>query len=605
MNENAATGHAFISYVREDAAEVDRLKNALEAAGIQVWRDTDQIMPGQDWSSVIRRAVQQDALVFLACFSSRSAARLTTYQNEELILAIEQFRQRRPGAPWLIPVRFDDCEVPDWDIGAGRTLTSIQQADLFGSRAEDGMARLVTSVLRLLDLPQGATTPRPRRITEREFVALSSYDAASALAAMPPDEAAVVLATAPPEVSAEVIDALLSADAAEDEALAVALLGAIHQAKAQQIIAAVTADAPWLTDLPKAAAEIDRLRSRQRAVLGAPTGPLTRAPRTQSRTPGFYRTFTEGRVYWCAPAGAQVVTGVIAECYLSSGGSLAGLPLAAATEMKSSHGTSALCQKFEFGSICLTRDHGAHAVLGRIGSYYAEQNGPLGTLGFPLTDGRNRPGSTSQRFEGGDVYASPAGVFQVSSRVVSYLDGQDMTGRYFPITEESDAAESPHGSSGRVQLFRRLALRTTVRQRDEPPDESAICISDAHGIHYVSLGVNRLFEHLGGTAGWLGFPLSDSQLFASSAPGHPLRSTQDFEGGAIFLAQGPGIIAVRRDVADYLSEHDSEHLRLGFPMQPEQDIGTSAGERVQFFEHGVVTVRGGTVEGWLRMKSED
>jgi hypothetical protein len=73
-----------------------------------------------------------------------------SYQNEELTLAIEQMRLRPPDHPWLIPVRFDDCDIPDRDIGGGRTLDSIQRADLFGDRAEDGAARLVAAVLRIL-----------------------------------------------------------------------------------------------------------------------------------------------------------------------------------------------------------------------------------------------------------------------------------------------------------------------------------------------------------------------------------------------------------------------------------------------------------------------
>jgi len=52
--------------------------------------------------------------------------------------------------PWLIPVRFDDCEVPDRDIGGGRTLTSIQRADLFDDHIGEGTSRLVDSILRIL-----------------------------------------------------------------------------------------------------------------------------------------------------------------------------------------------------------------------------------------------------------------------------------------------------------------------------------------------------------------------------------------------------------------------------------------------------------------------
>ena len=50
-----------------------------------------------------RRAVADNALVFIACFSSRSVARKISYQNEEILLAIEQLRVRRPGDLWLIP----------------------------------------------------------------------------------------------------------------------------------------------------------------------------------------------------------------------------------------------------------------------------------------------------------------------------------------------------------------------------------------------------------------------------------------------------------------------------------------------------------------------
>jgi TIR domain-containing protein len=146
-------GHAFISYVREDSHHVDRLQRDLEDAGIAVWRDTADLWPGEDWRMKIRRAITDNALVFIACFSSQSTARTKSYQNEELALAIDQLRQRRPDIPWLIPVRFDDCRVPDLDLGGGRTLTSIQRADLFGDRREADSKRLLAIIQRLLGQP--------------------------------------------------------------------------------------------------------------------------------------------------------------------------------------------------------------------------------------------------------------------------------------------------------------------------------------------------------------------------------------------------------------------------------------------------------------------
>jgi|HubBroStandDraft_1064217.scaffolds.fasta_scaffold03203_8 hypothetical protein len=151
----AGGGHAFISYIHEDAARADELQEMLLHAGVPVWRDTVDLMPGEDWRMVIRQAISEESLVFLACFSRAGVSREKTYQNEELVLAVEQLRLRKPGDPWLIPVRFDDCQIPDFDLGAGRTLASVQRADLFGNQRDSQAARLVASVQRILGRRSG------------------------------------------------------------------------------------------------------------------------------------------------------------------------------------------------------------------------------------------------------------------------------------------------------------------------------------------------------------------------------------------------------------------------------------------------------------------
>ncbi len=115
-----------------------------------MWRDTDHLWPGEDWQAEIRRAIADNALVFIACFSHVGLARAKSYQNKELALAIAQMQLRRPDDPWLIPVRLGECDIPEWDIGGGRLLTSIQRVDLFGDRFDDGAARLVAAIERIL-----------------------------------------------------------------------------------------------------------------------------------------------------------------------------------------------------------------------------------------------------------------------------------------------------------------------------------------------------------------------------------------------------------------------------------------------------------------------
>lgn len=150
-------GHVFISYVRENSHEVDSLQRVLELTGIKVWRDKAKLWPGDYWRGAIRKAITQDALVFIACFSRESATRRKSYQNEELKLAVDEIRLRRVGEPWLIPVRLNDCEIPDVDIGGGNTLRSIHWVDLFGADAEANTVRLVEAVRRILMRNQART----------------------------------------------------------------------------------------------------------------------------------------------------------------------------------------------------------------------------------------------------------------------------------------------------------------------------------------------------------------------------------------------------------------------------------------------------------------
>ena len=50
---------------------------------------------------------------------------------EELTIAIEELRQRPTDRIWFVPVRLDECEIPDIDIGRGETLHNLQYVSLY------------------------------------------------------------------------------------------------------------------------------------------------------------------------------------------------------------------------------------------------------------------------------------------------------------------------------------------------------------------------------------------------------------------------------------------------------------------------------------------
>lgn len=138
----------FISYVREDVRQVDRLRSGLADYGIDSWMDRHSLRPGDFWKTAIRQAIQSGTH-FIACFSRAYTERLSTYMNEELVLAIEEVRQRLPTAPWFLPVLLSG-DVPDIDIGAGRSLCDIEHVDLRGDRNDtwdDGIARLADRIV--------------------------------------------------------------------------------------------------------------------------------------------------------------------------------------------------------------------------------------------------------------------------------------------------------------------------------------------------------------------------------------------------------------------------------------------------------------------------
>ena len=132
---------AFLSYVREDQPNVDRLCHDLARRGVRIWLDRQQIRPGQRWKDAIRQAIREGSF-FIACFSTEVSSKSRTYMNEELRLALEELSLRPTDRAWFIPVRLDECSIPDLRIGAGETLHDIQWVDLFNDW-EAGIEKIV------------------------------------------------------------------------------------------------------------------------------------------------------------------------------------------------------------------------------------------------------------------------------------------------------------------------------------------------------------------------------------------------------------------------------------------------------------------------------
>jgi hypothetical protein len=150
MGSNRESGHVFLSYVHEDSEIVGEIRDHLEAAGIPVWMDKEQLWGGSSWKDEIRQAITNNALAFVACFSPNSVSKDKTYQWQEINFAIEELNQRNPMNPWFIPVCLSQCEMPNPSIGGARTLSDLQRIDLSDGGQSLQLAKLIGAVERIL-----------------------------------------------------------------------------------------------------------------------------------------------------------------------------------------------------------------------------------------------------------------------------------------------------------------------------------------------------------------------------------------------------------------------------------------------------------------------
>lgn len=136
--------HVFISYVRENRADVERLCSDLNANSVQTWTDVDRIQPGQRWRTAIRLAIR-NGNAFLACFSEEYARRSRSYMNHELLLAIDELRSLPTERAWFFPVLLSPCQIPELDIGGGAVLSDIQAIRLY-ENWKAGLSSLVAAI---------------------------------------------------------------------------------------------------------------------------------------------------------------------------------------------------------------------------------------------------------------------------------------------------------------------------------------------------------------------------------------------------------------------------------------------------------------------------
>ncbi len=97
----------FISYAAEDRVAARQLRDALAAAGLEVWYDENELSGGDAWDQKIRRQIR-DCDYFMPVISANTEARKEGYFRREWRLATERTLDMADDVLFLLPVAVDD-----------------------------------------------------------------------------------------------------------------------------------------------------------------------------------------------------------------------------------------------------------------------------------------------------------------------------------------------------------------------------------------------------------------------------------------------------------------------------------------------------------------
>ena len=114
----------FLCYAKENSAGVREFRERLRAESwVDPWFDEEDILPGQMWEGSVTDAVHNSHAVII--FLSSFAIRTEGFFHKELKLALDAAAEKPDGTIFIIPIRLDECEVPE-------RLRPYQYVDYFG-----------------------------------------------------------------------------------------------------------------------------------------------------------------------------------------------------------------------------------------------------------------------------------------------------------------------------------------------------------------------------------------------------------------------------------------------------------------------------------------
>jgi hypothetical protein len=124
----------FPCHSKLDKIAVRQMWQQLLERGVHPWLDEEDLVGGEDWELAINKAIRTSHAILV--FLSRKSVNTAGFAHKELRLALDVADRQPEGAIFIIPLRLDDCQVPE-------RLRSWHWIDLFD---ESGFSKLIRAL---------------------------------------------------------------------------------------------------------------------------------------------------------------------------------------------------------------------------------------------------------------------------------------------------------------------------------------------------------------------------------------------------------------------------------------------------------------------------
>lgn len=126
-------GALFLSYASENRPACLKLRDSLDAVGIEVWFDREQLKGGDKWDQKIRRNIQHCSMI-LPLISRETVARREGYFRLEWRLARERAQRMASDRVFIVPCLLDDS--PEAKREAALEFPDIQHMKFYNGIAD-------------------------------------------------------------------------------------------------------------------------------------------------------------------------------------------------------------------------------------------------------------------------------------------------------------------------------------------------------------------------------------------------------------------------------------------------------------------------------------